>query len=211
MTHTDDAPHHYDPIELDNEDVAHERSDVNIRAILMFAVGLIVVTAVVQLLMWGMFRWLDESARENDPQLSPLAERAPDMPKTTIDSPAFGHARGDSRLLTNEPLALERLRGSEAKRLEHYGWVDGKSGVAHMPIAEAKKLILERGVPARAGDPLDPALGTRLAAMGESSGGRTIPTGKPTEQPAGAPTQQQPGQQQPAAPHGAQQPGAGKH
>jgi hypothetical protein len=43
-----------------------------------------------------------------------------------------------------------------------------------MPIAEAKKLILERGLPARAEASPDPRVGSHAYAMGESSGGRTI-------------------------------------
>ena len=207
MTHTDDArvPHHHDPAELHNEDVAHEHSDVNIRGIIMFAVGLIVVTAAVAVLMAGMFKWLEGQAAKNDPQLSPLTPPAQDMPTTTTKSPFFGHARGGTQLLTNEPVALHKLRDEEYKKLHRYGWVDGKPGVAHMPIEEAKKLILERGVPVRQGDPLDPMLGTRAAAMGEASGGRTIPTGKKSSEAApAAPPQQQP------APHPAQ-PGTPKH
>jgi hypothetical protein len=196
--------------DLHNEDVAHEHTDVNIRAILMFAAGLVVVAVVVHILMWAMFRWLDDSAKANDPQLSPLVERAPAMPETTVGSPEFGHARGGAQLLTNEPMALEKLRSEETKKLEAYGWVDGKPGVAHMPIGAAKKLILERGVPVRAGDPIDPMLGTRGAAMGEASGGRTIPTGKTTAQPAPA-APQQPGQQPPATTHGSHRPSGGKH
>lgn len=221
MKHTDDArngyvdgvpggeQYHRDHPDLHNEDVAHEHSDVNIRGILMFAAGLILVAIVVHVLMAALFNVLENNARKNDAQLSPLTERAPEMPTTTVESPTFGHARGGAQLLTNEPMALEKLQSEEAKKLGTYGWVDGKPGVAHMPIDEAKKLILERGVPVRAGDPLDPALGTHAAARGESSGGRTIPTGKPAQQPTetGAPQQQQPGQQPP----GARPPGTDKH
>ncbi len=62
----------------------------------------------------------------------------------------------------------------EAETLGTYGWVDEKSGVARMPIEEAKKLILQRGLPARAEGAADPTLGTPRAAYGESSSGRTI-------------------------------------
>ena len=196
--HTDEprAPHVHDPAELHNEDVAHEHTDVNIRAIVMFAVGLIVVAAVVHGLMYGMFWWLDEQARQNDPQRSPLATPAPAMPARTTESLNFGHARGGAQLLTNEPLALQKLREEENKRLHGYGWVEGKPGVAHMPIDEAKKLILERGVPVRAGEPLAPTAGTRSAAGGEASGGRSIPTGKKTGELSTAPAEQPPREQQ---------------
>ena len=179
MTHTDDTGvlHRHDPAELHNEDVAHEHSDVNIRAIIMFAVGLVVVTAVVALLMVGMFKWLEGQAAKNDPPVSPLTTPPQAMPKKTT-SPFFGHARSETQLLTNEPAALRKLRDDENKRLHRYGWVNGKPGVAHMPIDEAKKLILERGLPVRQAAPPDPAIGTHAAAMGEASSGRTIPTAK---------------------------------
>ena len=59
-----------------------------------------------------------------------------------------------------------------------YGWVDEKSGIARMPISEAKKLILQRGLPARADGAGSVARVLAVPAYGESSGGRTIPTGE---------------------------------
>lgn len=221
MAHTDDArapfdpargrPHHHDPAELHNASVAHEHSDVNIRAILMFAAGLVVVAVVVHVLMALMFRWFEGQARKNDPQLSPLSATAPAMPQTTTESPFFGHARGGAQLLTNEPLALEKLRTEEDKRLRGYGWVEGKPGVAHMPVDEAKKLILERGIPTREGEPPDPALGTTAAAMGEASGGRTIGTGKKGTGETGTAPGEQPSPPPAATPNGGHRPGGDKH
>jgi hypothetical protein len=206
MTHTDHARGHHHP-ELHNPEVAHEQTDVNIRAILMFAGGLVIVAVIVHILMALMFAWLEEQAKKNDPQLSPLAAPSSQMPTTTTESPFFGHARGGAQLLTNEFLALQQLRERENKTLQGYGWVEGKPGVAHMPIGEAKKLIVERGVPVRAGDPPAPTAGTRAAAMGEASGGRSIPTPQSGAQPpAGTPEQPQQQQPQPpAAPHGGHQ------
>jgi hypothetical protein len=36
--------------------------------------------------------------------------------------------------------------------LNGYGWVDRDAGVVHIPIDEAMRLMVERGVPAREGD-----------------------------------------------------------
>jgi hypothetical protein len=206
------AQYHHDHPEMHNEDVAHEHSDVNIRAILMFAGGLVIVAVVVHFLIAAVFWWLETGAQKRDPQLSPLTAQAPEMPKTTTESPFFGNARGGAQLLTNEYSALQKLREQESKRLQGYGWVEGKQGVAHMPIEEAKKLILERGLPVRAGETLDATAGTRAAAMGEASGGRNIPVpNRPTQGSGAAPDQQQRPQQQhqpaqqPAAPHSGHQ------
>ena len=71
--------------------------------------------------------------------------------------------------------------------LHGYGWVNQGAGVARMPIDQAKKLIVERGLPVREGEEVSPTLGTRLPARGESSGGRIITMGAPEAQPEAPP------------------------
>jgi hypothetical protein len=44
---------------------------------------------------------------------------------------------------------MKRLRAEEEKTLNSYGWVDEKSGAVRIPIDEAKKRLLEKGIPAR--------------------------------------------------------------
>ena len=87
------------------------------------------------------------------------------MPSATTD-PHFSQGVPAPQLLTNEPMALEKYRAEQLKRLQGYGWVDEKTGVAHMPIDEAKKLIVVRGLPVRADTTVTPTLGTRRAGCG---------------------------------------------
>lgn len=143
-----------------NEDVAHEHTDINIRTVLLAALALAVVIGIVQVAMWALFNVFEHQAAANDPQLSPLAVPAGQLPPVP-------------RLQTNEYQGLKTFHEAESKTLEGYGWVDEKSGVAHMPIDEAKKLLLERGLPSRAAA-VDPATGTHASAYGEASGGRRI-------------------------------------
>jgi hypothetical protein len=145
---------------LHNDDVAHEHSDVNVRTVLVAALVLATVVAVSAVAMWGLFRLLEHQAAANDPQLSPLAIPAGQQPP-------------EPRLQTNEPAALRKFHETEDRTLENYGWIDQKNGVAHMPIGEAKKLLLERGLPTRSGT-ADPAEGTHAPAYGEANGGRAI-------------------------------------
>jgi hypothetical protein len=188
--------HHYSPAELHNEDVAHEHSDINIRAIVWSAVIVAVLcigTAVlIYFLFFGVF---EKQARQRDPQLSPLAMPATNMPATTTASPEFGSAR-EPRLLTSEPTYLRQSRESEHQVLHGYGWADQKAGVARIPIDEAKKLMLERGLPVRPDPVTDPRVGTHAPASGDSSSGRTI-TKPPTASAPAAATQPAPA---PAAP-----------
>ena len=174
--------------ELHNPEVAHEHSDVNVRAIIMSAVVLTGVAVVSHLVIVLLFGWLEQQAVASQPALSPVIRPATEMPATTTESPLFSPASGipGPQLLTNEPMALQKQRDEEAKRLHAYGWVNEGAGIAHMPIEEAKKLIAERGLPFRAEAAAAPSLGTRLPAAGEATGGRVITVPLP-EPPAGAP------------------------
>jgi hypothetical protein len=131
------APHTHGA--LDNADVGHEESDVNIRAILAFAGGLVLSAIAIHLLIWLLFAFF--AAREATrvaPQY-PLAagqtERQPPEP----------------RLQTNPREDLRQLRESEDAILGGYGWVDRDAGVVRIPIDEAMKILVERGLPARQG------------------------------------------------------------
>jgi hypothetical protein len=166
MTATDRGPndsrHHYSDAEMHNPDVAHEEADINIRTVLMFAGGLAVIVVISALLMGLLFRVLSSQAAANDPQVSPLA-------------PPSGQSPPAPNLMTDEPASLRKFQAEEAKNLEGYGWMDQQAGVARLPIAEAKKLIVQRGLPVRAtGAVEDPRTGTSAPAYGEASGGRTI-------------------------------------
>jgi hypothetical protein len=146
---------------MHNEDVAHEHSDINVRTVLMFGAGMATVVILCALFIRVVFGVLDRQAAANDPQLSPLARQAGQLPPAP-------------RLETNEHAALAKFHAEEATSLDGYGWVNQLGGVAHIPVAEAKKLLLQRGLPARASAPANPAEGTHSYAYGEASGGRTI-------------------------------------
>jgi hypothetical protein len=128
--HAAHGPHH--------DDVGHEASDVNVRGIVQFGVGLLVLGAVIYLVVWVFFGFLSGRASRASEQLAyPLAagqeDRVPPEP----------------RLQTNPRADLRELRESEDKRLDSYGWVDRNAGIVHIPIDDAIKLTLQRGLPAR--------------------------------------------------------------
>lgn len=180
MKSTDDgvpqgqAGHRRSAEEMHNVDVAHEHADIDIQALLRAAVALAGITAAVFVLMAGLFKFLEGQAREDDASLSPLAAEATQMPARITGPVPFGSAPRP-QLLTNEYSVLEQQRAMEEQQLSGYGWVNEQAGVARMPIAEAKKLLVERGLPARSAEAgaTDPSLGTNRPATGESSSGRT--------------------------------------
>ncbi|MQA30874.1 MAG: hypothetical protein GEU82_13750 [Luteitalea sp.] len=128
---------HHDA-EADNRDVRHEESDVNIRAIFAFAIGLFVVALVVHIGVYFMFVLLsNRESRASAIRTYPLAigqeNRVPPEP----------------RLQTNPQQDLRDLRAAEEQILNGYRWVDRNAGVVGIPVSEAMRLTLLRGLPSR--------------------------------------------------------------
>jgi len=117
--------------------VHHETSDVNITGIIGFGVGLLAVAVIVHLLIFALFRHFESRESARVPAEYPLArsqgDRVPPEP----------------RLQTDPRQDLSDLRAKEDEWLGSYGWVDRNAGVVRIPIDEAMKLTLERGLPAR--------------------------------------------------------------
>jgi hypothetical protein len=183
--------------DLTNPEVAHEQSDINIRAVLWFVAILLVTSLAIHLSMYGLFKVFAGFEARSDPEVSPLMAPAGQLPP-------------EPRLQTSPWTDLKKFHEIEERHLHTYGWVDEKAGVAHLPIEKAKALLLQRGLPVSS-NAADAMEGTHVAASGESSSGRLIPAGgadKSTAQPAATPPQAaQPGP--PPAPTPPKGPGGG--
>ena len=101
---------------IDNPDVRHETSDVNIRAILGFGLGLIVVAVFIHVTVWLLFMFFEGRETHRVAAEFPLAvgqeNRQPPEPRLQI------HPRED----------LRDLRQQEDDILGSYGWVNKESG-----------------------------------------------------------------------------------
>ena len=137
-----DAPRHtigqgFSPASPDNPEVEHEGSDINVRAILWFAAGLIVAAAVIHFVVWLLFLYLSG------------AETIRDTPDFPLAAGQATRVPPEPRLQTTPREDLRALRAREEEILGSYGWVDKTTGVVRIPIGEAMKLTLQRGLPAR--------------------------------------------------------------
>jgi hypothetical protein len=183
---------------LQNVDVAHEQSDISVRSVLWFATTLAAVCIVIAAAMRVLFVAFDRSETRSDPFVTPLAAPAGQLPP-------------EPRLQTTPWADMERFRADEVAHLHSYGWVNQSAGVAHVPIERAKEMLLKKGLGAPAGA-TDPTEGTDFAASGESSGGRSIPAGRP-DQSSGAAAPQAPASSSPppasATPPAPKGPGGG--
>ena len=126
--------------ELVNPDVQHETSDVAVRPILLSAAAFVGMTALSLLVLWIFFRILDRQA-----------ERAQPAPVSLV-RPQKGFVPPGPRLQvrnTAPTLEMQRMRQHEERILTTYGMVDRQRGSARMPIEEAMRMTVQRGLPAR--------------------------------------------------------------
>jgi hypothetical protein len=119
-----------------NPEVHHEESDVNVRAIFGFCAGLVAVAVAVHFGVWLMFQYFTSREAAREPIAYPLAAGQDRLPP-------------EPRLQTNPREDLRALRAHEDQVLNGYAWVDKNGGVVRVPIEEAMKITLKRGLPAR--------------------------------------------------------------
>jgi len=130
-------PHTPGP-EIANEAVHHEESDVNIRAIFGFGLGLFVVAVFVHLAVFLLFRYFSNGQE--------AAKRVRQYP---LAAGQENRLPPEPRLQTNPRQDLLDLRAQEDQLLNGYSWVDRNAGVVRIPIDDAMKLVVQRGLPAR--------------------------------------------------------------
>lgn len=121
---------------VDQPDVHHEETDINIRAVFGFGVALVIATIVIHIAIWGLFTYFERREARLSAPAYPLATTEPRLPP-------------EPRLQSAPREDLRAFREREDAILNGYWWVDKKAGVVRIPIAEAMKLTIQRGLPAR--------------------------------------------------------------
>ncbi|MBN1991112.1 MAG: hypothetical protein JW953_00295 [Anaerolineae bacterium] len=116
-----------------NPQVNYERQDVNVKAIAIFAIGLLVVIIAAMILIAGLMNSMQ--ARTDTIQAV--------IPQTQLPTPPAPRLQPNPIEQTNMAQQLELLRATEEARLSTYGWVDRQAGVVHIPIERAMELVVE--------------------------------------------------------------------
>jgi len=116
----------------------YEKRDIHAGTVAAFLAGLIVLFIFTYATSdWMIHLFRPAGAR---PGLSPSAEiRARPLPP-------------EPRLQVDPARDLAGLRAQEDSLLNGAGWVDEKTGIAHIPIDQAMSLLERRGLPARKGN-----------------------------------------------------------
>ena len=140
---------------LRNPAVDYDRTDLSPRGILVFLVGLLVAGIFIELVIWGMFRFLSHSPFFAKGNQSPMVN-AQKVKPAKVEGVDFENAAGmnpssfpEPRLQTDDVVDMKNLLQSEHKVLYPAQPFLDKSGTVHLPITEAMKLIEERGLPVK--------------------------------------------------------------
>jgi hypothetical protein len=116
----------------------YEHTDAHTWVIIKFLWWLAISAVVIHIGLGVLYELMIRQATETGEQPYPLAveqeSRLPPAPRL-------------QQFPAND---LYQFRVGEQDLLDKYGWMNREAGVVHIPIADAMRLIVQRGLPARA-------------------------------------------------------------
>jgi hypothetical protein len=135
-----------------------EREDLSASGVVYFIVGVAVLGLFGFLLMTGFYKLLDARAGKDQPEVSPLATKAPTdtrkLPEGYKNAGGYQDYLKDTfpapRLEIDERTELNEDRIAEEEKLSSYGYVDESHVMVRIPIERAMELLTQRGLPVRA-------------------------------------------------------------
>jgi hypothetical protein len=140
------------------EGSSYEHTDANVWVIAKFGIWLAITAIVVHVGIGFMWKALVRQATETHEQQYPLA--------TSIDA----KLPPEPRLQQFPRNEVHNFRVGEEQRLHSFGYVNKDAGVVHIPIEEAMRLTVERGLPSRTEDATHPAATPGMMPTDSSSG-----------------------------------------
>jgi hypothetical protein len=167
MAHHDYAPEVRDPADYTGADAqyfetpegaGYEHTDASVWTIVKFGIWLAVSGIVIHIGLGFMYELLiRQSVVLEEPRYPLAAKREAPLPP-------------QPRLQQFPRNEVYDFRVKEEQSLHGYGWIDKNAGIAHIPIEDAMKQVLERGLPSREVDATHPAETPGLFASDSSSG-----------------------------------------
>jgi hypothetical protein len=120
------------------DESAYERTDAHVWIIVKFMFWLAVSAAIIHVGLWLLFGAFVENRR-------------------ATEEPEFPMAVGQQQRLPAEPRLQQfplndayNFRRQEQSAVNGYSWVDRNAGTVQIPLAEAMRMVVERGLPSRA-------------------------------------------------------------
>jgi len=115
--------------------------ELNLKALIIFAVSLTGVVLAMAALMWILSGTLRSRLMGQDPP-------PPKLPAARIQQPP-----PEPRLQAKPEEDLRQMRREDEALLSSFGWIDEASGIAHVPIETAIDLLAEEPADTEANKP----------------------------------------------------------
>lgn len=121
--------------EINPSPEGHEHRDVNLRAVMIFGLGLTLLVVITYFVLLGMFSYLERHQKASD-QSNSIFLHTPTLPP-------------EPRLQVTPAQDLKQARANEEKILSTSGWIDREGGIVRIPIQLSMELLAQRGLPSR--------------------------------------------------------------
>ena len=152
--------HDYHDEDIVNLETHHEKSDVNVRALFAFGVAFLVFAAVSHFVLLVMYKQFAKHENKNQHVPLTMMERPDSMSVPQVPRLQPFPTKSPSGVIApnaNTPVTdMVEMRAAQDRELNSYGYIDRQKGVVHIPIEEAKKLVLQRGFAPMSGAPAPP-------------------------------------------------------
>ena len=141
----------------------HEKTDINIKAVLVFGALLFFCGFAVHAILWGVYRGLDKYEQTKVEAPNPMVpqetisrhgknantmEPATQMAETSEEvNRRLVATFPEPRLQVDDVRDMNALKQSNDQQLNEYQWIDQNSGSVRIPISRAMEVIAERGLP----------------------------------------------------------------
>jgi len=125
-----------------NTDVRFEAADINTRTILLYLFYLALTVAATFFVSIYIFRFTTDIAVDSD-RLPPPVRRG--VEQTMPPEPRLQGVPGHTNDAQQD---LRDKRSADEAANDRLGWMDQQAGIAQIPVEEAMKIIVSKGLPA---------------------------------------------------------------
>jgi hypothetical protein len=124
-----------------NADVAFESSDIDTRTILAYMFYLAISVAAAFLVSVYVFRFTTTLAVDSRTPPPPVRKGV----GPTV--PSAPYLQGVPYSPDDPQLDLRNKQAADEAANEKYGWIDQQTGIAQIPVEEAMKILVSKGLP----------------------------------------------------------------
>jgi hypothetical protein len=143
----DTNPHSHKAV---NADVGFDKSDLSVRGVFIFLLGVGIAGVIAHLVIWGLFVGA-QKAVPYETNANPMAtmETMQQAPPLQNAGPQSAVKFPEPRLQTDDTADMSKFKAEEEMKLHPAQPYRTGDGAVHIDINDAMALIAQRGLPAR--------------------------------------------------------------